>query len=97
MLQTREPYVCGIIDRLWGEPPQAPKKTAKNNQIRISMSKKKWSKHDEELVDKAMNARSFCWLDVNENDAESPEARRLIHDIAVSLYHQEEASAYGEV
>lgn len=61
------------------------------------MNKKNWSKHDQALVEKAMDAKSFCRLNVGENDAESPEARRLIHEIAVSLYHREEASAYGEV
>lgn len=50
------------------------------------------TKHDQELVDWAENLHYTEWPEINENAAETEEGKLHLHNIAVRLYHYEEAS-----
>ena len=43
--------------------------------------------HDQELIRKARDQR---WEEIEEDAAETAEARQILHDIAVRKYHREE-------
>lgn len=47
----------------------------------------KISKHDTELINKALVS---YWTDINENDSESPEVQEILHEIKMRGYHYEE-------
>lgn len=50
------------------------------------------TKHDQELVDWANSLHYIDWSLIDENAAETEEGKSILHHIAVSLYHREEAS-----
>lgn len=43
--------------------------------------------HDQELIRKARGQR---WEEINEDAAETEDARQILHDIAIQKYHREE-------
>lgn len=45
---------------------------------------------DKELIEIANNLHWSEWDMINEDKAETPEAKKILHDIAVRLYHLEE-------
>lgn len=59
------------------------------------MNRKRLSNHDEELMFRAGLARESGEAADLMKQTESPEAYHYIHDIAVALYHNEEARAFG--
>lgn len=51
------------------------------------------TENDKRIVDMARSARSLEEVFGMEDLAETEEARRAVHDIAVRLYHEEEYAA----
>ncbi|MBR4228040.1 MAG: hypothetical protein IKR72_02955 [Bacteroidales bacterium] len=48
------------------------------------------SEHDKQLVESSRHKR---WEDINEDEAETPEGKQALHDIAVRKYHYDEYRA----
>ena len=48
------------------------------------------TEHDKALVEQARHMR---WEDINEDDAETEEGKKALHDIAVRGYHYDEWKA----
>lgn len=59
---------------------------------RLSL-KRKMTENNKNKIDMARSAKSLDEVFVMEDTAETEEARRAIHDIAVRLYHKEEYAA----
>lgn len=57
------------------------------------LSSKDMTENDKRIVDMARSARSLEEVFGMEDLAETEEARRAVHDIAVRLYHEEEYAA----
>lgn len=54
--------------------------------------KKTMTQHDEKLITKALDVPYTRWYEVDENEADSEPGWEMLHRIASSLYHREEAS-----
>ena len=51
---------------------------------------------DKELIEKANKLHYTEWDKINEDDAETPEAKEILHRIIMNLYHREEYSVNRE-
>lgn len=49
------------------------------------------NEHDKKMVDKARSLHYTEWTKIHEEDAETIEGYKRLHDIATRLYHKEEA------
>lgn len=49
------------------------------------------NEHDKELVEKAWRVSPYDWSSIDENEAETEEGKRKLHDIMTYKYHMEEA------
>lgn len=54
--------------------------------------KETMTQHDEELIAKALDMPYIRWYEVDEDAADSKPGWEMLHSIASSLYHREEAS-----
>ena len=51
---------------------------------------------DKELIERANKLHWSEWDKINEDEAETPEAKEILHRIMMTLYHREEYSVNGE-
>ena len=51
---------------------------------------------DKELIERANKLHYTEWNMINEDEAETPEAKEILHRIMMTLYHREEYSVNGE-
>ena len=51
---------------------------------------------DKELIERANNLHYTEWNMINEDEAETPEAKEILHRIMMNLYHREEYSVNRE-
>lgn len=53
----------------------------------VSLKTKKMNEHDRRLVQQAIYKR---WEEIDEDEAETPEGKAKLHEIAVRKYHHDE-------